>query len=79
MADTTDTIRDSEFQRSYKVNDPVRVRYGCVWFFGEIDGIKDNDYYEVSYGTKKQWERHKYGYPLNYFADVHITDLKFNN
>ena len=61
---------------NYTKGQKVRCRYGCLWLFGVIDEVKDNDYYECSYGSRKQFERQEYGYPLNFFADFHKTDLK---
>ena len=60
----------------YVKNQRVRCRFGCVWLFGIIDIVKDNNYYNVSYGSRKQFEKHQFGYPLNFFADFHESELK---
>ena len=63
-------------KRDYKIGDCVRLRNGCVWLFGTIDSDNSNDYYECSYGTKKQYEKTKNGFSFNYFAHFHISDIK---
>ena len=59
----------------YIKDQKVRCRYGCVWLFGIIDEVCSDDFYEVSYGSRKQFERCEYGYPLNFFAHFHESDL----
>ena len=60
----------------YVKDQAVRCRYGCLWLFGIIDEVYDNGYYEISYGSRRAFEKTKDGYPLNFFAHFQESDIK---
>ena len=60
----------------FKKGQFVRVAYGCVWLYGKIDEICENEYYECSYGSKREFDKHKDGWPLDRFAHFHESDIK---
>lgn len=62
--------------QEHSIGDFVRLRFGCIWYFGIIDVVKDNGYYECSYGTKKRFEKIKYGWSFDFFADWHESNIK---
>ena len=59
-----------------KEGDYVRCRVGCLWMFGVIDKDYGDDYFEVSYGTRKRYKKIEDGWSFDYFASFHISDLK---
>jgi hypothetical protein len=58
------------------VGDFVRCRVGCLWLFGVIDEYYGDDFYEVSYGNRKRYEKIKDGWSFDYFGSFHKSDLK---
>ncbi len=60
----------------FKKGDIIRFKQGCVWIYGEIADDTGDDWYEVYYGTKKDYER---GFGFPYFADIHKSRLILND
>lgn len=63
--------------KRYKEGQFVRVKCGCVWLFGQIDQVKGNGAYEVSYGSKKRYNLViNSGWPFDYFADFWADEIR---
>lgn len=60
----------------YKKGDYVRLRYGAVWLYGQIDKVYSDGYYEVSYGSKKRFDKLADGWSFDYFGSAHESDLR---
>ncbi len=53
----------------------IKFKHNNRWLYGIIDNVYD-DHCEVSYDTKKWFEKHLRGEcNLDYFCDVHKKDL----
>ena len=60
----------------FKKGDLVRLRFGCVWYFGEIAKDYGDGWYECDYGTRKMYEKVKHGWSFHFFASWHESDIK---
>ena len=60
----------------YKVGDYVRLLNGAVWLYGRIDEVRDDGYYEVSYGTKKRFNKLADGWSFDFFCTAQQADLR---
>lgn len=62
----------------YEIGEIVRLRVGCVWLYGVIDTVCDNDVYECYYGTTADYLRIMNGCcsGFNYFAHFDGIDIR---
>lgn len=68
--------RRGQREKKHKVGDYVRIRIGNAWLYGQIDKVYDDGYYEVSYGTKKRFDKLADGWSFDFFGSAHQADLR---
>lgn len=61
----------------YKVGEHVRVKYGCLWLFGIVTHVNHGmGVYEVSYGSRREWNGFMDGGMLPYWNMMYENELK---
>lgn len=53
-------------------NNFVRVRFGAVWLFGQIDDNCGDGWFNCYYGSKKQFQKGN----IDTFAGFHESDIR---
>ena len=69
-------MKATEKIKSFEKYEVVRIRHGCIWYYGVIMNVADDGFYPVSYGTSIDFENYLYNaIPFDYIADVYNSEI----